>query len=284
MNKRISNNNRKQNPQSTLEMYLREIGRAPLLTAQEEVELAARIKKGDEAARQRIIESNLRLVVYVAKNYSRPGDAETLLDLIQEGNLGLFRAIERFNPKLGRFSTYAVYWIRQAIQRALTRRPILRLPEHIADQVTKLRRARHRLYQDLGRQPTAQEIAKEMNIPEKELLKLEEYSQAVVSLDQPIAGEEGEETQLGDLIADLDTPEPEFIANQHLLRQQVRAVVEQLPKREQDILNLRFGLQDGIPHTLEEIGKKFKVSRERVRQIQNEALDRIRSRELLESH
>lgn len=276
----------KQNPtaSSTLALYLKEIGAQPLLTATQERLLAEKVVKGDEPARQKFIESNLRLVVHVAKRYSRPGDPEGLLDLIQEGNLGLFRAVERFDPRRGyRFSTYAIYWIRQAIQRALTRRSVVRLPEHIADQVARMRKVRHKLYQEFNRQPTENEVALEMGVKEEEVMKLEEYAQAVVSLDQPIKESgDGETTELKELIYDLEAPQPEHIAGQHLLRAQVREVLKELPGRQQAILQLRFGLEDGIPRTLEEVGDEFGVSRERIRQIQNDAFERIRSRQLLQ--
>ncbi|MEX0649468.1 MAG: RNA polymerase sigma factor RpoD/SigA [Candidatus Andersenbacteria bacterium] len=273
---------RHRDAESTLGIYLREIGQYKLLTAEEEKILGRRVQKGDNKARQQFIEANLRLVVNVAKRYSRPGDAEALLDLIQEGNLGLFRAVERFNPKLGhRFTTYAMYWIRQAIQRYLVQRPVVRLPEHIQAQVNKMRRQRHILHHELGRQPTTQDLAEALDISEEHLLRLEQYSQAVVSLEQPINAEGEESTELGALIADLDTPQPEYIAGQQLLRAQVREVLEQLPQRERNILTKRFGLVDGVPRTLDDIGKEIGVSRERIRQIQNEAVERIRKRQLL---
>lgn len=263
----------------TLSQYLKEIGRAPLLTADEEKSLARRVQRGDEEARKKFIEANLRLVVHVAKRYARR-DPDLLLDLIQEGNLGLFRAIERFDPRKGyRFSTYAMYWIRQAIQRALTREPVVRLPEHVAEQVRRMRRTRHQLYQALGRQPHANEIAAEMGLPVKRIHKLEEHSQAAVSLEQPISSEkEGDATELRELIEDLEAPQPEFIAEQHLLRAQMRDILQDLPQREAGILRMRFGLDDNVPHTLEEVGEEFGVTRERIRQLQNQAFDRVRER------
>lgn len=273
---------RSQGASGTLGTYLREISRYSLLEAAEEQELARRIHRGDEAARQQFIESNLRLVVSIAKQYVRPGDTEGLLDLIQEGNLGLFRAVERFDPELGhRFSTYATYWIRQAVQRYLARKAVVRLPEHVVGQVLRLRRVRHELYQKLGRQPTTPELAQVLGMREAEIFRLEEYSQDAVSLDQPVKGGEGEMTELGDLLTDLEAPRPEYIVSQELLRAQVREVLKELPGREQAIVRRRFGLEDGVPQTLEQIGKEFGVSRERIRQIQNTALRRIRERELL---
>ena len=263
---------------STVSLYLKEIGKIPLLTANEEKKLARRVQKGDDKARQHFIEANLRLVVSIAKKYTSTKDPETLLDFIQEGNLGLFRAVERFNPKFKtRFSTYATYWIRQAIQRSLMTHRTVRLPENIMLEVRKMRRTRHELYQQLGRQPTSDELATEMGMKDTQLRRLEEISQDIVSLDQPIRSDDGDETRFGELLEDLDALRPEFIVGQHLLHAQVRKVLTSLPPRQQKVLGLRFGLEDGEPMTLEEIGQQFQISRERVRQIQNDALDRIRA-------
>lgn len=266
---------------STLSTYLREISQTPLLTPEGEKALAVRVQRGDEGARQNFISANLRLVVHVAKRYARRGDSESLLDLIQEGNLGLFRAVERFRPEVGtRFSTYATYWIRQAIQRALIKQRTVRLPEHVVEGIARMRRARHRLYQELGRQPTTSELAVELDLTEVELERLEEVSTETVSLDLPVRGEEeGDTTELKHLLQDLDAPQPEFIANQHLLRNQVRGVVAELPPRDQRILRLRFGLENGVPRTLAEVAAEFGISRERVRQLQERALRRIREKE-----
>lgn len=275
---------RKQNhaePVSTLSLYLREIGQAKLLTADEEKELARRLRRGDENARQKLIESNVRLVVHLAKRYARHGDPEALLDLIQEGNLGLFRAVDRFDPARGtRFSTYAAYWIRQAIQRALMKQRAIRLPEHVMERVARLRKIRHQLMQELGRQPSSAELAAELDLTTPELEALEEAAQDIVSLDMPIRGGDDEEaTELRHLLQDLETPQPEFIANQRLLRGQIREVVSQLPPRDRKIVRMRFGLENGTPKTLAEVAKEFGISRERVRQIQERALLRIRERE-----
>lgn len=266
---------------SALSLYLREIGQRKLLTPSEERALAERVQRGDEEARQRLMEANLRLVVYLAKRSVPRGDPDLLLDLIQEGNLGLFRAVERFDPKRGtRFSTYAAYWIRQAVQRALARSRTIRLPEHVLEQIARMRRARHRLYQELGRQPTAEEFAAELAISRTELERLEELSLETVSLEKPIRGEDEEEaTELGTLLRDLDAPQPEFIANQRILRNQVRAVIQLLPPRDRKIIRLRFGLENGVPRTLAQVADVFGISRERVRQIQERALRRIRERE-----
>lgn len=266
---------------TALSLYLREIGQGKLLTPSEERALAERVQRGDEEARQRLVAANLRLVVYLAKRSVPRGDPDLLLDLIQEGNLGLFRAVERFDPKRGtRFSTYAAYWIRQAVQRALARSRIIRLPEHVLEQISRMRRTRHRLYQELGRQPTAEEFAAELAISRTELERLEELSLETVSLEKPIRGEDEEEaTELGTLLRDLDAPQPEFIANQRILRNQVRMVIRLLPPRDRKILRLRFGLENGVPRTLAQVADTFGISRERVRQLQERALRRIRERE-----
>ncbi len=266
---------------STLSLYLREIGETKLLTPEGEKALAALVRKGDLEARQKLFEANLRLVVHVAKRYARRGDTELFQDLIQEGNLGLFRAVERFDPSRGtRFSTYATYWIRQAIQRALAKDRTIRLPEHIIEGIARVRNVRHRLYQDLGRQPSSAELTAELDITEHELHELEDASQDTVSLEKPIRGEDEEESaELGELLQDLEAPQPEFVANQRILRRQVRDVVSKLPSRDRKIVRMRFGLDTGIPRTLAQVGSEFGISRERVRQIQERALKRIRQRE-----
>lgn len=266
---------------STLRQYLEEIGQTPLLTAAEEAELAERIQeRGDEAAREQLMRANLRLVVSIAKQYASPNDPDMLLDLIQEGNLGLMRAVDRFKPSFKtRFSTYGVYWIRQAILRALKARRIVRLPENVVDRVKQMRRVRQQLYQALGRQPTADEVAHEMQLPRSEIDVLEEASVDVVSLDQPVRGREGEEeTSLGELIEDTEVANPRQETQRELIRDEIRAAVETLPPRERKILELRFGLKGSRPYTLEEIGREFSISRERVRQLQNVALSRLRQR------
>lgn len=270
---------------STLSLYLRDIGQRKLLTADEEKTLGTRIHTGDDAARQTLIEANLRLVVHIAKRYARRDDPELFMDLIQEGNLGLFRAVDRFDPTMGtRFSTYATHWIRQAIQRALTKSRTIRIPEHVLEDIARMRKARHRLYQELGRQPTAAELAVEINVSVVELLRLEEVSQETISLEKPIrSGEEGEEAELGAMIADLDAPEPEIVAHQGIVKRHVRDIVEELPPRDRKIVALRFGLGNGTPKTLAEVAKEFGISRERVRQIQERALARIRVREAADS-
>lgn len=270
-------------PATTLSAYLKEIGRAKLLTVSEERYLSRRFRRGDEAARQKFIEANLRLVVYTAKRYASAEDPEAFMDLIQEGNLGLFRAVENFDPEKGvRFSTYATYWIRQAIQRALGRRLPVRLPENISDQIRRMRKLRHELYQKLGRQPTPAELAAAFGVALPELYKLEEYSQESVSLEQPIKSEGEADTELGELLADLKALSPEHVAGLQLLRAQVRAALKELPARQRQILSLRFGLNEEPPQTLAEVGRQFNISRERVRQIQNEAFQKIKTQALLE--
>lgn len=266
---------------SALRQYLEEIGRTPLLTAAEEAELARRVQEeGHEEARQQLMRANLRLVVNIAKQYASGGDPEAFLDLIQEGNIGLMRAVERFKPEFKtRFSTYGVYWIRQAILRALKSRRLVRLPENVVDRVLQMRRIRQRLYQLLGRWPTPEELAYEMKVPLKKLSQLEAASSEVVSLHQLVRGKDGEgETQLEDLLEDTESLSPNQVTQRELVRDEIREAVSTLPPRERKILALRFGLDGQQPHTLEEIGAEFSISRERVRQLQNVALSRLRQR------
>lgn len=267
---------------SSLRQYLEEIGESPLLTGPEEAELATKIQaNGDEDSRQRLMKSNLRLVVSIAKQYTSPRDPDLLLDLIQEGNIGLMKAVDRFDPTFKtRFSTYGVYWIRQAILRALKARRMVRLPENVIDRVVQMKRTRQQLYQVLGRWPTPDELAREMELPTATILQLEEASTEIVSLDQPVRSKEGEdETHLGDLIEDTETLGPSHITQREILKDEIRSAVETLPPREKKILEMRFGLSGHDPYTLEDIGKEFGISRERVRQLQNVALSRLRQRE-----
>jgi len=266
---------------STLRQYLEEIGDTPLLTAEEEAELAKRIQgEGDEQARQQMMRANLRLVVNIAKQYVTGHDPETLLDLIQEGNIGLMRAVDRFKPEFKtRFSTYGVYWIRQAVLRALKSRRLVRLPENVVDQVLAMQRTRQRLYQELGRWPMSEELADEMGVSPSTLRRLEEASTDVMSLEAPVRGREGEdETQLRELLEDTEALSPKQVTQQELVHREVREAVRTLPPREKRIVELRFGLTGGRPYTLEEIGREFGISRERVRQLQNVALARLRQR------
>ena len=266
---------------STLRQYLKEIGDTPLLTAEEEAGLAKRIQEeGDEAARQQMMRANLRLVVNIAKQYVTGHDPEALLDLIQEGNIGLMRAVDRFRPEFKtRFSTYGVYWIRQAILRALKSRRLVRLPENVVDQVLVMQRTRQQLYQELGRWPMSEELAEEMGVSHSTLRRLEEASSDVVSLEAPVRGREGEEeTQLRELLEDTEALSPKQVTQQELVHKEVREAVDTLPPREKKIVELRFGLAGERPYTLEEIGREFGISRERVRQLQNVALARLRQR------
>ncbi len=270
---------------SILRQYLEEIGQTPLLTAAEEADLGWRIQRnGEEEARQQLMRANLRLVVSIAKQYMSYSDPDTFLDLIQEGNIGLMRAVDRFSPKFKtRFSTYGVYWIRQAVLRALKARRLVRLPENVVDQVFKMRRTRQHLYQILGRWPVSEEVAQEMGIDVKEARRIEEASSDIVSLDQPVRGKEGEEeTQLKELIEDTETLSPKQETQREIVRDEVREAVQTLPSRERKILELRFGLGDNRPYTLEEIGAEFDISRERVRQLQNIALSRLRKQKAVQ--
>jgi RNA polymerase primary sigma factor len=276
---------RRQTP-SSLTRYLHDIGSTPLLTAKEEQQLAHLIQDHrDEAARKRLIKSNLRLVVSIAKRYVPTHDAETLLDLIQDGNIGLVKAADRFRPeRKTRFSTYAVYWIRQAILRGLKARRLVRLPENVADQVLGMQRTRHALAQVLGRDPTREELAQELHMTLPTLMRLEEADLDIVSLDQTIFSKEGDEPgSLRDVLEDEQAPQPHQVAHSKLVRGVVVSAVRTLPGREKKILEMRFGLGTEEPHTLEDIGHKFGISRERVRQLQNNALDRLRQRSTLVS-
>lgn len=267
---------------SPLSLYLREIGAIPLLTREEEQALAHRIQTyGDEAARQHMMRANLRLVVSMAKRFAPDGDVDTLMDLIQEGNLGLLRAVDRFQPeRKTRFSTYGVYWIKQAMLRFLKARRMVRLPENVVDQVLKMQKQRQALYQLLGRSPTTEEIAMELNLKTEEVVRLEELATDIVSLEQTVGNSpENEPGQLQELLEDVEAPRPQQEVQKKAVRDTVRLAVETLPAREKQILELRFGLGQHQPHTLETIGHMFGISRERVRQLQNGALHRLRQRQ-----
>src|SRR3989344_123477 len=261
----------------SIQMYLREIGKVPLLKGSEEVELAKRIGKGDVAARKKLAEANLRLAVSIAKKYM--GRTLGLLDLIQEGNLGLFRAVEKFDWTRGyKFSTYATWWIRQAITRALADQSrTIRIPVHMVETLNKYAQAERSLVQELGREPTAEEIAAEMGIEPSKVLQLQKISQETVSIDTAVVDEGDEEdSRLGDFIVDEQTTMPADSAGRQLLREYVTSVLKDLDPREQKILKMRFGLEDGVTHTFEEVGKEFGVTRERIRQIEAKALERIK--------
>ncbi len=255
-------------------MYLKEIGKIPLLSAQEEIELAKRMEQGDEPAKKRLVEANLRLVVSIAKRYV--GRGMLFLDLIQEGNLGLIKAVEKFDYSKGyKFSTYATWWIRQAITRAIADQArTIRIPVHMVETINKLIRVSRQLLQELGREPKPEEIAKEMDMPEDKIREILKIAQEPVSLETPI-GEE-EDSHLGDFIPDEDAPAPAEAAAYSLLKEQIEEVLGSLNEREQKVLKLRFGLEDGRARTLEEVGKEFDVTRERIRQIEAKALRKLR--------
>ena len=255
-------------------MYLKEIGKVPLLSAEEEITLAQRMEEGDEEAKKRLAEANLRLVVSIAKRYV--GRGMLFLDLIQEGNLGLIKAVEKFDYRKGyKFSTYATWWIRQAITRAIADQArTIRIPVHMVETINKLIRISRQLLQELGREPTPEEIAEEMNLPVERVREILKISQEPVSLETPI-GEE-EDSHLGDFIQDDNVPVPADAAAFTLLKEQLGEVLETLTDREQKVLRLRFGLDDGRARTLEEVGKEFDVTRERIRQIEAKALRKLR--------
>ncbi len=255
-------------------MYLKEIGKVPLLTAEEEIEIAKRLETGDEEAKKKLSEANLRLVVSIAKRYV--GRGMLFLDLIQEGNLGLIKAVEKFDYRKGfKFSTYATWWIRQAITRALADQArTIRIPVHMVETINKLIRVSRQLLQQYGREPTPEEIAKEMGISESKVREIIKIAQEPVSLETPI-GEE-EDSHLGDFIPDDDAPAPAEAASFALMKEQLLDVLDTLTPREEKVLRLRFGLDDGRQRTLEEVGKEFNVTRERIRQIEAKALRKLR--------
>ncbi|WAW13991.1 RNA polymerase sigma factor RpoD [Peptostreptococcus equinus] len=255
-------------------MYLKEIGKIPLLKPHEEVDYAKRMSEGDQFAKQKLVEANLRLVVSIAKRYV--GRGMLFLDLIQEGNLGLIKAVEKFDYKKGyKFSTYATWWIRQAITRAIADQArTIRIPVHMVETINKLIRVSRQLLQELGRDPKPEEIAKEMNMTEDKVREIMKIAQDPVSLETPI-GEE-EDSHLGDFIPDEDAPAPAEAAAYSLLKEQIEEVLCTLNEREQKVLKLRFGLEDGRARTLEEVGKEFDVTRERIRQIEAKALRKLR--------
>ncbi len=255
-------------------MYLKEIGKVPLLSADEEIELAKRMEEGDEAAKKKLAEANLRLVVSIAKRYV--GRGMLFLDLIQEGNLGLIKAVEKFDYNKGyKFSTYATWWIRQAITRAIADQArTIRIPVHMVETINKLIRISRQLIQELGREPTAEELAQEMLMPVDKVREIMKIAQEPVSLETPI-GEE-EDSHFGDFIPDDDIPAPAEAAAYTLLQEQLKEVLNTLTDREKKVLRLRFGLDDGRARTLEEVGREFKVTRERIRQIEAKALRKLR--------
>lgn len=260
-----------------VQMYLREIGRVPLLKSEEEIKLAKANEKGDLMAKQKLTEANLRLVVSIAKKYVGRSHNLSLLDLIQEGNIGLFRAVEKFDYRKGfKFSTYATWWIRQAITRALADQSrTIRIPVHMVETINKYTQITRRLVQELGREPLPEEIAAEMNLEVDKIRHIQKISQETVSLETSV-GDSDDDSVLGDFIEDTETVMPHQVASRKLLKNHVGEVLRELTPREQKILKIRFGLEDGVTHTLEEVGKEFGVTRERIRQIEAKALDKIR--------
>ncbi|MEW6610420.1 MAG: sigma-70 family RNA polymerase sigma factor [Patescibacteria group bacterium] len=260
----------------SIQMYLREIGKVPLLTQEEELSLAKKKERGDREATKRLVEANLRLVVSIAKKFVGRGGL-TLLDLIQEGNIGLFRAVEKFDYRKGyKFSTYATWWIRQAITRALADQSrTIRIPVHMVETINKFQQVERQLIQDLGREPLPEEIAAEMGEEVSKIRHIIQISQDTVSLETSVGDEGEDESKLGDFIEDVKTITPSQAAALQLLRDHVRQIIAGLSPREQKILEMRFGLVDGIAHTLEEVGQEFGVTRERIRQIEAKALEKI---------
>ena len=259
----------------SVRLYLREIGKIPLLSAEEELDLAHKVVAGDKRAKDKMAEANMRLVVSIAKRYV--GRGLDLLDLIQEGNTGLLRAVEKFDPDKGfKFSTYATWWIRQAITRAIADQArTIRIPVHMVETINKLLRTQRRLTQELNREPTNEEIAKEMDIEVEKVEHIMKIKQDIHSLDQSVRDDE-EDSVLGDFVEDEDTITPEESATNQLLKEQVKDLLGSLSEREQKIIRLRFGLEDGKSHTLEEVGQEFSVTRERIRQIEAKALAKLR--------
>ncbi len=265
----------------SIQIYLREIGQYPLLTASEERELAQRIDAGDDEARNILARSNLRLVVSIAKKYVGRSPDLTLLDLIQEGNLGLFKAVDKFDWKKGyKFSTYATWWIRQAITRALADQSrTIRIPVHMVETIAKYKQVSRRLSQALGRDPQPEEIAVEMGLDVEKIYQIEKINQDTLSLENPIGSDDDERSTLGDFIADDKIPSPVQESSERILAEQVRDILDDLSLKERKILEMRHGLLDGVYHTLEEVGKEFGVTRERIRQIEAKALEKIRTHE-----
>lgn len=268
------------NHNDSVQMYLREIGKVPLLKGEDEVRLAKLIEKGDPAAKQQLTEANLRLVVSIAKKYVGRSSNLSLLDLIQEGNIGLFRAVEKFDYHRGyKFSTYATWWIRQAITRALADQSrTIRIPVHMVETINKYIQTVRQLVQELGREPLAEEVSAEMGIEVDKVRHIQKISQETVSLETSV-GDSDDDSVLGDFIEDTETIMPDQTASRTLLKKHVSEILEELSPREQRILKIRFGLEDGVTHTLEEVGQEFGVTRERIRQIEAKALEKIRNQQ-----
>ncbi len=268
--------------QDSIQMYLREIGKVPLLNAEDEMSLAKRKERGDKEAERRMIEANLRLVVSIAKKFV--GKQLSLLDLIQEGNIGLFRAVKKFDYRKGfKFSTYATWWIRQAITRALADHSrTIRIPVHMVETINRLQQVSRRLLQDLGRDGTPEEIAAEMGEDVEKVKHIIKISQDTVSLETSVGDDDDDDTSLSDFIEDVKNISPSAAAGSELLKDYIREAIQDLSPREKKILEMRFGLEDGVTHTLEEVGKEFGVTRERIRQIEAKAIEKIKSFEVIE--
>jgi RNA polymerase primary sigma factor len=263
--------------EEAIQIYLREIGRVPLLTPQQEIDFAKRIKRGDKQAREHMIRANLRLVVKIAHDYDNLG--LPLLDIISEGNIGLMKAVERFDPKKGaKLSTYAAWWIKQSIRRALSNQSkTIRLPVHVADRLYRLNRLSHKLTETLGREPTDAELAETLDVPVHKIAQLRDLGVRLTSLDAPLGGADEEDgARFGDLLQDKDALTPFELLRMKTMRQDVRQQLQFLNPREAEIITMRFGLDGKAPKTLDEVGKKFRVSRERIRQIQDMALMKLR--------
>ncbi|MBT4153256.1 MAG: sigma-70 family RNA polymerase sigma factor [Candidatus Magasanikbacteria bacterium] len=263
--------------QDSIQMYLREIGKIPLLTAEQEVTLAKGKERGDKGSERQMIEANLRLVVSIAKKFV--GKQLTLLDLIQEGNIGLFRAVKKFDYRKGyKFSTYATWWIRQAITRALADQSrTIRIPVHMVETINRFKQLQRRLLQDLGRDPTPEELSAEMGEDIDKVKQIIKISQDTISLETSVGDDDDDDSPLSDFIEDVKNASPSHVAGVELLREYIQEAITQLSPREQKILEMRFGLSDGVTHTLEEVGREFDVTRERIRQIEAKALEKIKS-------
>jgi RNA polymerase primary sigma factor len=281
MDKKAETNVSTELTQDSIQMYLREIGKIPLLAAEEEVALAKRKERNDKEAERRLIEANLRLVVSIAKKFV--GKQLSLLDLIQEGNVGLFRAVKKFEYRKGfKFSTYATWWIRQAITRALADQSrTIRIPVHMVETINRFKQVERRLIQDLGREPLLEELAAEMDMPLEKVQHIQKISQETVSLDTSV-GDDDDDSKLEDFIEDVKNLSPDKAAARQLLKDYVNDAMRDLTPREQKILEMRFGLEDGVSHTLEEVGREFDVTRERIRQIEAKALEKIQQKEIIQ--